>query len=144
MPNRIYFWNIQAVWLFYALTAAALVIFIFGVSKHVSVWAKGIKNQNITVAGHTLLNCFREGLVGRRIFKGDIAAGIMHALLLWGFLGLFAGTVLVTVDHHLLRFLQGSIYTTFSVSLEIFGLMLLVGLIWALIRRYVQRVTRLQ
>jgi Fe-S oxidoreductase/nitrate reductase gamma subunit len=85
-----------------------------------------------------------DAFLGKRFLKGDIAAGMMHLLILWGFLGLFAGTVLLTVDHYVLSFLEGSVYLIFSVCLEITGVMLVVGLLWAMIRRYVQRVPRLE
>ncbi|MFC1851926.1 respiratory nitrate reductase subunit gamma, partial [candidate division CSSED10-310 bacterium] len=68
----------------------------------------------------------------------------MHLFIMWGFLGLFLGTVLLSIDHYLVHFLYGVVYLYYSVILEIFGLLLLLGLIWALIRRYVQRLPRLE
>ena len=85
-----------------------------------------------------------DGLLGRRIFRGDIAAGTMHLLILWGFLGLFVGTVLISADYWLYHFLNGPVYLFYSLCLEIAGLVLVAGLIWALIRRYLQRIPRLE
>jgi Fe-S oxidoreductase/nitrate reductase gamma subunit len=144
IPYRSSFWNIQHVWLFYLLAALAIGIFIFGIFTHVSVWIKGVRRQKIPLELRGICNLFMDGLLGRRIFRGDVAAGTMHLFILWGFLGLFVGTILISVDHWLYHFLLGSTYVWYSTCLEIFGLMLMVGLVWSLIRRYIQRVPRLE
>jgi len=143
-PHRILFWQIHHVWLFYFLAAMAVGVFIFGLISHVRIWARGVRRQNIPFSWNNLSNIFLDGFLGRRIFNGDIAAGTMHLLILWGFLGLFAGTVLMTVDYWIYNFIKGSVYVFYSICLEILGLMLMIGLIWALVRRYLQRVQRLE
>jgi len=40
--------------------------------------------------------------------------------------------------------LKGTVYLIYSLALEVGGLMLLAGILWALIRRYIQRVSRLE
>ena len=85
----------------------------------------------------------RDGLLGVRIIRGDVAAGLMHLLIAWGFIGLFIGTTMVAIHEYIIEFLYGAVYLFFSAALEICGLMLLAGLGWAAIRRYVQRVDRL-
>lgn len=143
-PHRILFWQIQHVWLFYLLAAMAVGVFFFGLISHVRIWVRGVRRQSIPFSWNNLSNIFLDGFLGRRIFKGDIAAGTMHLLILWGFLGLFAGTVLMTVDYWIYNFIKGPIYILYSTFLEILGLMLIIGLIWALVRRYLQRVQRLE
>jgi len=144
IPSRTSYWLIQHVWVFYLLAAVAVGVFLFGVIIHVSVWIKGIRRQTIPFSWHGISNIFLDGLLGRRIFRGDIAAGTMHILIMWGFLGLFVGTVLISVDYWLYHFLSGSFYIWYSTCLEILGLMLMIGLVWSLIRRYIQRVPRLE
>jgi Fe-S oxidoreductase/nitrate reductase gamma subunit len=143
-PSRTSYWLIQHVWVFYLLAALAVGVFLFGLIIHVSVWIKGIKRQKIPFSWRGISNLFLDGVFGRRIFKGDIAAGTMHILILWGFLGLFVGTVLISVDYWLFHFLSGSVYIWYSTCLEVMGLMLMIGIVWALIRRYLQRVPRLE
>ncbi len=143
-PYRTSYWCIQHVWIFYLLAAVAVGVFIFGLLIHVSVWTKGIKRQTIPFSWRGISNLFLDGLLGRRIFRGDVAAGTMHFLILWGFLGLFAGTILISVDYWLYHFLEGSVYIWYSACLETLGLMLMTGLVWSLIRRYLQRVPRLE
>ena len=143
-PSRTSYWLIQHVWVFYLLAALAVGVFLFGLVIHVSVWIKGIRRQKIPFSWRGISNLFLDSLLGRRIFKGDIAAGTMHILILWGFLGLFVGTVLISVDYWLFHFLSGSVYIWYSTCLEVVGLMLMIGIVWALIRRYLQRVPRLE
>jgi len=143
-PSRTSYWLIQHVWVFYLLAALAVGVFLFGLVIHVSVWIKGIRRQKIPFSWRGISNLFLDGVFGRRIFKGDIAAGTMHILILWGFLGLFMGTVLISVDYWLFHFLSGSVYIWYSTCLEVVGLMLMIGIVWSLIRRYLQRVPRLE
>ncbi len=121
-----------------------MAVFISGMIVHLSVWVKGIKHQDIPLFGHGVLDLFLEGLFGRRIFSGNISAGIMHLFIMWGFLGLFLGTVLISADYWLYHFLKGPVYVWYSICLEILGLMLIAGLVWAFIRRYIQRIDRLE
>jgi Fe-S oxidoreductase/nitrate reductase gamma subunit len=143
-PYRVSYWSIESVWIFYILAAVAAGAFLFGVISHVSVWTRGVRRQGIRFSGQGILNLFLDGLLGKRIFSGDIAAGTMHFLILWGFLGLFAGTLLISADYWVYHFLKGYLYLWYSLCLEFFGLMLTIGLLWALIRRYLQRITRLE
>jgi Fe-S oxidoreductase/nitrate reductase gamma subunit len=143
-PYRTSYWHIEPVWLFYLLAAIAVGIFAFGLMAHLSVWMRGIRRQRIPFSWQGMANLILDGLLGRRIFRGDIAAGTMHLLIMWGFAGLFVGTVLISVDYWVHHFLKGAVYLAYSTCLEIVGLMLILGLTWAMIRRYLQRVSRLE
>jgi Fe-S oxidoreductase/nitrate reductase gamma subunit len=143
-PARTSYWHIEPVWLFYILAGLATAVFLFGFLTHVSVWVRGVRRQKIPLSWESMSRVLLDGLLGRRIFRGDLAAGTMHLLILWGFLGLFIGTVLISADYWVYHFLNGPVYLFYSLCLEIAGLMLMAGLIWALIRRYLQRVPRLE
>ncbi|GBC71658.1 Lactate utilization protein A [Candidatus Calditenuaceae archaeon HR02] len=83
----------------------------------------------------------------RRILR-DARAGIMHLLISYGILVLFIGTTLVFVDHDILRplkarLLVGDFYLVFEILLDAFGLLLIAGLAYALLRRTVTRPSRL-
>lgn len=153
MPiERVHFWGISAVWLFYVLAAISVIIFLAGVYYRVSVWMVGRRNRGSAGpvrargarAGATRwARLALDGLLGRRIFSGDLWAGLMHAFIMWGFIGLFVGTVLATIDHWFVHFLTSDTYLVYSFCLEIFGLMLTAGLLIAFARRYVVKVARL-
>ncbi len=144
MPiERIHFWGIGAVPVFYVLAALSIAVFAVGVYLRVSVWLspKGGRRPRFRAVG--LGDLLVDGLLGRRIFRGDPTAGLMHLLLMWGFAGLFAGTILSTIDHWIVHFLVGQTYRVFSLCMETLGLMLVAGLAVAVVRRYVVRVRRL-
>ena len=144
MPiTRIHFWHINAPWLFYSLAALATLIFFIGLYFHLSIWLAGIKREKIHLSLTGLGYLIKDVLVGKRIFKGDIIAGFMHFCIMWGFVGLFAGTVMLTIDHWIIHYLYGTLYLAYSFCLEILGLALLAGLCIALTRRYLLKVSRL-
>ena len=143
-PYRIMFWQIQDVWIFYVLAGLATGFFLAGVAAHIWVWKKSARSLEIPFSGDALKRTILDAFLGRRTLQGDIAAGIMHLFLFWGFLSLFMGTSLLAVHHYLISFLEGIAYRVFSLAMEVGGLMLLAGVIWGLIRRYVQRLPRLE
>ena len=122
-PSRIHYWQIGHVWLFYVLAAFSLAIFFIGLIIHVKIWKRGAREGGPLFSSRGIFRLFIDGLLGKRIFKGQIQAGIMHALISWGFLGLFAGTVTISIDYWIIHFLEGPIYLWFSFWLEILGLM---------------------
>ena len=67
--------------------------------------------------------------------------GVMHLFIFFGMLVLFLGTFLIFIDHDFLRFLgiasimSGSFYLVWEWLLDLFGLLLIVGLLLAIFRR---------
>ena len=143
-PYRIMFWQIEDAWIFYVLAGLATGLFLAGVAAHIRVWKKSARSLEIPLSREALKRTILDTFLGRRVLQGDIAAGIMHLFLFWGFLSLFIGTSLLAVHHYLLPLLEGTTYLVFSLAMEVGGLMLLAGIMWALIRRYLQRVPRLE
>ena len=143
-PHRIMFWQIEDVWIFYVLAGVATGLFLAGVGAHVWVWRKTARSGELSFSGDALKKMLLDVFLGRRVLQGDIAAGIMHLFLFWGFLSLFIGTALLSIHHYILPFLMGTAYLLFSIIMEVAGLLLLAGIIWALVRRYIQRVPRLE
>lgn len=146
IPYRQLFWSIGTgeVWTFYILAFFACLVFVVGVLNHLCVWMRGFCDWKIPFSRESVIRVFLDGLFGRRIFRGDIAAGTMHLLILWGFLILFIGTTLSAIDDYIFSFLKGRTYIVYSTCLDIAGLILVAALVWALIRRYLQRVSRLE
>ncbi len=144
-PNRIMFWQIDHVWVFYALATLSTVLFLAGIGAHILVWKKSAKSPlKISFSGDALKKMLLDAFLGRRLLQGDVPAGLMHLLIFWGFLVLFIGTSVLAIHHYVVSFLAGTPYVIFSLIMEVAGLMLLAGIIWALIRRYLQRVPRLE
>jgi len=138
------FWQIENVWIFYVLAGLATGLFLAGVVAYVTVWKKSSGSLEIPFSKEALKRMTLDVFLGRRVLQGDIAAGLMHLLIFWGFLSLFIGTSLLAAHHYIFTFLEGRAHLIFSFGLDVGGLMLLTGIIWALIRRYLQRVPRLE
>jgi len=142
--HRIIYWQIEGVWIFYVLAGLATVVFLAGVLAHLWVWRKNAGGLKVPFSREAVTRTILDTFLGRRLFQGDIAAGIMHLFLFWGFTALFIGTALLSIHEWIFSFLTGSVYLVFSLAMEIGGIVLLAGILWALIRRYIQRVPRLE
>src|SRR5262245_25668515 len=74
--------------------------------------------------------------------------GVMHAIMFWGFLALFMGTVLATIDYDITlplfgyKLLKGNFYLFYEMVLDLFGLFFVIGLGMAVWRRFVVRPQR--
>ncbi len=144
IPERELFWHAGPKTLFYLLSLVSVSIFFYGLTRHISVWKKGLKKEKIHLSCKSIGSVIKDGIFAGRILKGDISAGIMHLLIFWGFSLLFLGTIVLAFDHYIYHFLFGKKYLFFSFSLEVAGIMLILGLFLAFIRRYVQKIGRLE
>ncbi|MCZ7589161.1 MAG: heterodisulfide reductase-related iron-sulfur binding cluster [Gaiella sp.] len=135
-------WNVPdgLVVFMYASMAAALAIFAYGIWRRARIWRLG---RPYSVRGRPWLRTRRmlAGLaqvtVLRRVFPG-----VMHALLYYGFLVLFAATVMVFLydDLGIDGVFEGDFYLWFeSLTVDIFGILFLVGAGIGFYRRYVVR-----
>src|SRR3990170_3189233 len=71
----------------------------------------------------------------------------MHSFIYFGFLVLLAATIILEIDHQLpddLKFLHGDVYQAYSATADIFGVVFVVGILWAVARRYGQRPYRIR
>jgi hypothetical protein len=90
MPvHRIMYRQIDAIWLFYLLTALALALFFIGAASHVQVWRKIGQPTSVSGSKKALVNMCKDVFAGRRLLRGDIAAGLMHMAIFWGFFFFF-------------------------------------------------------
>ncbi len=151
MPIRETFWNIPhwaeiGQYIFGLLT---FLVFVYGIWRHVRRWRLDKSVLRPGQLGKRFTNLFTHALVQLRTLK-DIYPGIMHFTIFWGIIALLIGTALATIDWdvtHLFfdfQFLIGAVYNLFEVILDIFGLLLIVGIAMAIYRRYITRPARLQ
>ena len=89
---------------------------------------------------------FRAGVYMKTLLR-DPAAGIMHSMIYFGFLVLLGVTTTLEIDHQLpesAKFLHGDVYLGYSFIADLAGVVFLVGIVWAILRRYVQRPYRIR
>jgi Fe-S oxidoreductase/nitrate reductase gamma subunit len=133
---------------FYTLTP---VLFVYGAvlfSQRVKNWERGAPDRRATTK-ETLprrLKDFRAGVYMQTLLR-DPAAGIMHSLIYFSFVILLAVTATLEINYQLpddLKFLHGDVYKAYALIGDAAGLALFVGVMWAIIRRYVQRPYRIR
>ena len=125
---------------FYVLGALACVIFIHGFWRRYRKYKKGRSENRFDDLYGRLRRAFVTIITNATVRKGDRFGGIAHSLILWGFIVLFIGTVLVAIDHDILRFfdlklLEGDFYLWFSLCLDVFGVLFIIGLVAMMVRR---------
>jgi Fe-S oxidoreductase/nitrate reductase gamma subunit len=134
-PFREVFWNIGYHYIFYSFAAVATAIFLYGLFRRWRFWRSGWLEKRD--------GGFDAGLVLRRIFlntsifRGDPLGGITHVCIMWGFIVLFLGTALSTIDHWIISYLTGELYLVYAFVLDAAGVALMGGIVLAYLRRYV-------
>jgi Fe-S oxidoreductase/nitrate reductase gamma subunit len=148
--TREVFGNIPGPWkaFVYVLSVATLAYVGVQFANRFKNWERGVPDRRRT----TLKNVdrrardFRAGVYMQTLLR-DPAAGIMHSLIYFSFLILFAVTTVLEINHQLpedLKFLHGDVYLAWSFVAEVAGVALVVGTVWAIVRRYVQRPYRIR
>ena len=135
-------------WAFYTVAATMLFACAWLVSQRVRNYERGKPDDRRTTKGnvHRRLRDFRAGVWMQTLLR-DPAAGVMHSAIYFGFLWLFIATVVLEIDHQLpddLKFLHGGVYQGYSFAADLAGVVFVVGILWAIGRRYVERPYRIR
>jgi len=145
--GRVVFGNIPqlVVALFYVVVATFLGVSIGLFAQRARNWERGTWERRSGDLKRRL-HRFREGVSMRTVME-DPVAGVMHALMYYGFIILFLGTVILEIDHLLpvdFKFLYGNNYLGFSAVLDAAAIAFLIGVVWAAVRRYGRRPWRIR
>ena len=133
---------------FYIVIPVVLVYGAVMFSQRVKNWERGRPDNralNTRTAKKRAKN-FRAGVWMKTLLR-DPAAGLMHSLIYFSFLILLAVTTILEINHQLpenFQFLEGGVYQGYSFVADAAGLALVIGVAWALVRRYVQRPYRIR
>ena len=148
------FWRIghfgEAV--FYYLSAVAIAFFLYGVYDRFGTYARGTDSwfDRLDGLAGRVLGAAKIVFTNEKQFDRDLYAGVMHAFILWGFLTLFIGTVIIGFDMDVWTlalgrdsFFVGEFYLSYSLVMDAMGLLFVVGVGMAIYRRYWIREGRL-
>ena len=148
--HRVVFINVPSAWkaVFYTVLP---VLFVYGAvqfSQRVRNWQRGAPDDRSTTRRNVAkrLADFRSGVYMQTLLR-DPAAGVMHSLIYFNFIVLAAVTTVLEIDHQLpegAKFLHGTTYQAYSLVGDVAGLLFVVGVVWAIVRRYVQRPYRIR
>jgi Fe-S oxidoreductase len=152
--TRDIFWGmgtgLQLLW--YALATASVIVFAYGVARPLAKYLRG-RREGLPPR-HELGARISQGTKAlfshRTIGRRSRAVGWAHRGLFFGFLVLFAGTVILAMDTDITerffgwRFFKGNFYLGYSVVLDVFGVVMFAGLLFMAMRRGVFRPARLR
>jgi Fe-S oxidoreductase/nitrate reductase gamma subunit len=152
-PTRETFGNIprSSQIIFYILTVIALGIFAYGICRRYRLWRQGasiplgkLLSKNLAERWQALRPRLKrlciEGLGQKRV-RGRGLPSWAHGLLFTSFIILFVGTTLLEIDHlssaisQALHFHKGAYYVIYEFTLDVFGLLFLIGCILFFWRR---------
>jgi Fe-S oxidoreductase len=150
VPFRDTFWNVPgwAAVLLYIGGAVAVALFAWGVWQRVQLWRAGQPESRFDRVPQRLRLVAKHALGQVRVLS-QAYPGVMYAIMFWGFLALFMGTVLATIDYDITlplfdyKLLKGPFYLFYETVLDLFGLFFVIGLGMAVYRRFVVRPHRI-
>jgi Fe-S oxidoreductase/nitrate reductase gamma subunit len=133
---------------FYTVIPVMLVWGAIVFADRVRNWERGAPDRRRTTPKNIKrrLADFRAGVYMRTLLR-DSAAGLMHSMIYFGFLALLAVTTVLEVDHQMperAKFLHGNTYLGYSMFADLAGVVFVGGVVWAIVRRYVQRPYRIR
>ena len=163
-PTRETFWNIQFGEIVYLLGVITVSIFIYALYRRYKMWRLGKPENRLNHFGQRvgkfLIRGFVDLLLHRKFFgvadglghrrfslrdlkPGDFYPGIIHFLIFAGCVIFLLGSFLDFISHYFFHFLEGNLYLGYSVVIDAFGILVLIGVLLAMHRRYIQKPDRL-
>ncbi|MFB6281684.1 MAG: (Fe-S)-binding protein [Haloferacaceae archaeon] len=151
--TREVFWTVGPVGkaAFYYLAAVSILLFAHGTYARFARYARGTDDPipRFDDLPRRVLDAARLLATNEAQFDRDRYAGLMHTFVVWGFLTLLVGTTILAIDIDLYRplagrsFFVGDFYLSYSLVMDLLGLLFVVGVGMAIYRRYADRDGRL-
>ena len=141
--------------LFYAVAAVATAIFCWGVWRRVRKYRMGRAAGRGPMIRKALLGRLRSIGSGTKVTKGNLATGVAHFFVFWGFVVAFLATIILTIDTDIVRnvsrlvaghqdsFFHGTFFIVFTFTVDTMGFAFLVALVYMALRRGVLKPKRL-
>ncbi len=147
VPTRELLWGVSeslVLRLHYVFFAIATIIFLLGVFRWYRIISVGRNDEKrFDNLGKRFYYVLRDGLAFVRLYVRESKIGIMHILILWGFILLTIGTLTLTVAEYVSSsFFRGTFYLIFEATMDLAGVALLAGLFIAVYTRYISKPSR--
>ena len=125
---------------FYTVIPILLVYGAVLFANRVKNWERGRPDNRRTTPKnvHHRMADFRAGVYMQTLLR-EPGAGVMHSLIYFSFLVLLGVTTTLEVDHQLpdgAKFLHGDVYRAYSAVGDAAGLVFVIGMLWAILRRF--------
>ena len=138
-------WNLNTlpnVVALYGLLVVALAIGVNGILQRSLLWRAGRPSPESV--GHwwwRLDDLIQHGFLQRKVSRGKSGSAIAHLLVYFGFLVLTFTTTMVFIHHDLgIKIYQGQFYLWVTMFSDVFGILLLAGVLYFGYRRFMQKV----
>jgi len=135
---------------FYVLAVLTILVFLYGVYLRVCKYRRGRADYRFDRLGARIARAAQIVARNATVTRNDLYGGLGHLAIMWGFLVLLLGTAILTVDFDVVRpispaarFWKGDFYLWYSLALDIFGVLLLAGLVMMAVRRKFFRLPQL-
>jgi|GEM_PF-11271 len=130
-------------WLKLAFYTVIPVLIVWGAlqfGNRMKNWQRGAPENRRTTPKNlkSRLEKMRAGMYMQTLLR-DPAAGLMHSMIYFGFLVLLGVTTTLEINHQVpesLKFLHGGVYKGYSLVGDVAGAVFIIGVLWAMIRRY--------
>ena len=152
LPTRAVFagFGLASTIVFYVVAFLAVLIFLWGLYLRVRKYRRGRAEDRFDRLPQRVLHAAQVVARNSTLTRNDLYAGLGHLAIMWGFIVLFVGTAVLTVDYDLVRpihsgwrFWHGNFYLWYSLLLDLFGLALLLGVLMMVVRRVFFRLPQL-
>jgi Fe-S oxidoreductase len=155
VATRPVFWDftvpLRVLW--YVLAVASVAVFLYGCWRPIRKWRRGKGGPWPPVPWSEWPSRLWEGLklLGshRTIARRDHSVGMAHRLIFYGFMTLFAGTVILGFDTDFLvpvfgvSYFHGAFYLVYKEALNLLGTAFVIGLLVMMVRRAIVRPAKL-
>jgi Fe-S oxidoreductase/nitrate reductase gamma subunit len=124
----------------YGLLVVAVAIGLNGVLRRAELWSSGKRSDEYLGNWFSRLDDLIQcGVFQKKVARGKGGAPIAHLLVYLGFLVLLFTTTMVFIHHDLgIKIYQGQFYLYVTMFSDIFGLLLLGGILYFGYRRFIQ------
>lgn len=123
--------------LFYVLAFLSLAIAAAQILRRVAIWQAGRPTPWKSDPTQWVRNLVAYVLLQRKVRSSRKKSGApMHLLIFYGFLSLVLATTLLAINTYSpVKFHHGNYYLAYELTFDLLGLLLVIGLVWAILRR---------
>ncbi|MBN1190855.1 MAG: 4Fe-4S dicluster domain-containing protein [Dehalococcoidales bacterium] len=164
-PSREILWNVPLGEIIYIIALIAVGFMVYAVVRRYKMWHLGKDDprlkESLSLRWKEFIRAaIIDGIIHRKFFgvadnlghrsfrlkdtlPKELYPGVAHFLIMIGCCLLLLGTALDVLSHYIYEFIEGTFYFAHSMFVDIGGIMALIGVIMAFIRRYGRRPERL-
>lgn len=148
-PHREVYWNIHGAWAIYLFLAALVTTLVYVPYRRMRLYRLGRKDLRTDRIRERLRNALTIGATTHRVLR-DRYTAVYHSCIYSSIVVLTIVTTLILLDHEVWQpltgepFLRGPVYLVYKLVGDLFGVIGLIGVAMAVVRRYITHKRRLQ